>query len=108
VKYTGADGKSSDWTAVEFLWIRWFGRDSSAPSGFKARQFHRVGFLDNSEPGAFGFIDPQVVIRAMHLIPAFAHGHTDNLLVGPSIVWQHNVEDDDAQDTDYTYYYVNM
>jgi hypothetical protein len=48
---------------MEFLWIRWFGRDMSQPTGWKARRLHRIGFLPHGAPDAFGFLDP---IRACH------------------------------------------
>lgn len=44
-------------TRLDFLWVRWYGRDP-----------------DEEGPGAFGFINPTDVIRAMHLIPAFTWG----------------------------------
>ncbi|GBE88462.1 hypothetical protein SCP_1302770 [Sparassis crispa] len=31
---------------MDFLWVRWFGRDLTAPGGFKTRRLHRVGFVD--------------------------------------------------------------
>ncbi|KAI0037318.1 hypothetical protein FA95DRAFT_1684912 [Auriscalpium vulgare] len=38
------------------------------------RRLHRVHFLPNEDSQAFGFLDPDDVIRGAHLIPAFAHG----------------------------------
>jgi len=54
------------------------------------------------DPGCFGFLDPDQVIRGVHLIPAFAHGRTDHYM-GPSFI--HREEDGD---TDWRYFYVNM
>ncbi|GJE92524.1 hypothetical protein PsYK624_086780 [Phanerochaete sordida] len=102
VKYMGPGSQSRDWERLEFLWIRWFGLDFTAPGGFRKRRLHRVGFVDADDGGAFGFLDPKVVLRAAHLIPAFAHGRRDDLL-GPSLARQ-----DDEDDEDYVYYYVNM
>lgn len=75
----------SDSKDMQFLWVRWFGRDPDASTGFKSRRLHRVGFLDANEPGAFGFLDPREVIRVVHLILAFSHGHTLDLLPASSI-----------------------
>ncbi|KAK6987898.1 hypothetical protein R3P38DRAFT_2574131, partial [Favolaschia claudopus] len=36
-----------------------------------------IEFLPDSVPNAYGFLDPDEVIRASHLIPAFHHGPTD-------------------------------
>ena len=102
VKYTRPRSLTNDWENIEFLWIRWFGQDFSAPGGFKTHWLHYIGFLDNGLPGAFGFLDPKVVLRAVHFIPAFAHGCHDDLL-GPSLVRNEKDEDED-----YAYYYVNM
>lgn len=90
---------------IDFAWIRWFGRDTSVRSGFQARRLPRVGFVDagNNDGGpAFGFLDPQHIIRGVHLGPAFAHGRTAELL-GPSIA--RRPED---QDEDWQYFYVMM
>ncbi|KAF7341461.1 GLOBIN domain-containing protein [Mycena venus] len=89
---------------MEFLWVRWFGRDLSHPGGWKYKRLHRVGFLDASEPdsGAFGFLDPAEVIRAAHLIPAFHFGRTSRYL-GTTVARMYHGEDQQ----DYNYYYVN-
>ena len=43
----------------------------------------RVGFLDAEQPGAFGFLDPAVVIWGVHMIPGFAYGTCTDLLSPP-------------------------
>lgn len=103
VRYTGPGASPSDqeFRPVTFTWIRWFGRDISAPGGFGSRRLHLVGFVDSSDPDAFGFLDPQHIIRGVHLIPAFSHGRTREAL-GPSII-RHTSENDE----DWLFYYVN-
>ena len=105
VKYTGPGAVTSDWEHVEFLWVRWYGQDPEARTGFAARRLPRIGFVQNSsdEPGAFGFVDPTAVIRAAHLIPAFHFAHRDDLL-GPSRLARGTGDEDE----DFTNYYVNM
>ncbi|KAG2063685.1 hypothetical protein BDR04DRAFT_1037310, partial [Suillus decipiens] len=49
----------------------------------------------------FSFVDLDQVIRAVHLIPGFEHGHTDTRLT-PSFV--HPAED---HNQDFLYFYVN-
>jgi hypothetical protein len=93
-------GSSPTYQQMDFLWVRWYGLDMHARSGFKARRLHQVGFLDDS--GAFGFIDPHDIIRAVHLIPAFHHGMTTHLLP-PSIARRK-----EEQDKDYERYYVGQ
>jgi len=84
---------------MDFLFVRWFGRDSDYKSGWSAKRLHRVGFLRGDDPDAFGFLDPDVVIRGVHLIPAFGHGQTDNHL--------ETFAQADS-DNDWLYFYVNM
>ena len=89
---------------MEFLWVRWFGRDMTRPGGWKYKRPHRIGFLDATDPdsGAFGFVDPAAIIRAAHIIPAFHYGRTKELL-GRSVARHFDAEDDE----DYAFYYVN-
>lgn len=111
IRYVGPGSTSREPQRIDFLWIRWFGRDMTAPGGFATRRYHRIGFLDAAQPGAFGFLDPAVVIRAVHLIPAFAYGRTSELLEGKSVARRYTTEAEDADDcatTDWLYYYVNM
>ena len=49
-----------------------------------------------------GFLDPEQVIRGVHLIPTFARGHTSERL-GPSITCQPTENDEDWEG-----YYINM
>jgi hypothetical protein len=103
VLHVGKDSKSSEPQQMEFLLMRWFGCDTSRPVGWEARRLHRIGFVD-AESNPFGFIDPARILRAVHLIPAFAHLETTDLL-GPSKVARRWC---DSDDDDWRYYYVNM
>jgi hypothetical protein len=87
---------------MDFLWVCWYGCDMSAPGGFKTRRLHRIGFLPSDDINAFGFLDPEEVLRGVHLIPGFAHGRTAHLL-GPSIARLQ-----DENDEDWLYYYIGM
>ena len=60
--------------------------------------------LDFETLDAFGFIDPDLVVRGIHIIPAFAFGYTEELL-GPS---QARCQKDNMKDADWKYHYVNM
>ncbi|KAJ3542003.1 hypothetical protein NM688_g6018 [Phlebia brevispora] len=104
VQYTGPGYISKEKRQMEFLWVRWFGRDLKAPGGFATRRLHRLGFVDADEPGTFGFLDPSLVICAVHLIPAFHHRCTQDLL-GPSIL-RRELEKDEQED--WKYYYMDM
>jgi len=87
---------------IDLLWVRWFGRDLLHSAGWKAKRLHRIGFIPADNDGAFGFLDPQNVVRAIHLIPAFAYGHTPDLL--PHSIVRHAKENDE----DWCMFYVNM
>lgn len=91
---------------MDVLFVRWFGLDSpDGQSGWGARQLHKVGFLPdtNLHGPAFGFLDPRVVLRMVHLIPDFASPRTKDLLTRPSIAIP-----DPHPDGEYPVYYVAM
>lgn len=87
---------------MEFLWVRWFGRDPGFRAGWDAHRLHRIGFVSNDDPLVFGLLDPSQAIRGVHLIPAFAHGRT-TILLPPSII-----RSEEDNDEDWQYYYINM
>jgi hypothetical protein len=96
-------GSGTTYEQMDFLWVRWYGLDMSSRSGFKAWRLYQVGFLDsNDDMGAFGFINPMDVIRAVHLIPAFHFGKTSLLL---SLLL---ARCKDEGDEDYERYFNNM
>ena len=65
---------------VEFLFVRWFGMDPEWIGGPTTRRLDRVGFVPADDAsGAFGFLNPDHILRAFHLIPSFAHGRTTHL-----------------------------
>lgn len=55
--YISYDGPNADGTGtlhlnherVEFLWVRWLGRDMQNLGGFDERRLHLVGFIDNGD-----------------------------------------------------------
>ena len=102
VLHTGPKSRTSEPQRMEFLWVRWFGLDQKQPSGWRAKRLHRVGFVDGEDEAAFGFLDPEQVIRAVHLMPAFHHGRgTSNLK--PSIARPLTEKDED-----WVFYYIGM
>jgi hypothetical protein len=103
VRRVGIGGTTGTFEQRDFLWVRWYGYDTHARSGFKARRLHQIGFLDSfGDEEAFGFIDPSDVIRTIHLIPAFKLGTSSDFLP-PSIARR-----EDEGDEDYVRYYVSM
>ncbi|KAF9554492.1 hypothetical protein CPC08DRAFT_727124 [Agrocybe pediades] len=66
---------------MDILFVRWFGFDTTQPSGWKAKKLHQLGFLDGNNPEAFGFVDPDEVIRGRtsHLLrPSIARSPLEN------------------------------
>jgi hypothetical protein len=61
---------------MDVLWVRLFGHDTKYRSGFTAHRLPQIGFFNGSEDCVFGFLDPNEVIRAAHLMPAFLQGCT--------------------------------
>lgn len=98
---------------IEVLWVRWFGRDPSYKAGWGPRRLERIGFVPHiagADDDAFGFLDPNDVVRACHLIPSFAEGKTSEYL-GPSEVRSFGLtkalSKERTSDEDFKYYFVN-
>ena len=105
-----AEGQNTqEYRRMHFLLVRWYGRDMDRPGSWEKKRLHAVGFVPNepSEDGnfnpPFGFLDPDLVLRRVHLIPAFAHGKTEELLPGRSLARPKG-----TGDADWNVYYVNM
>jgi len=94
VYYRGSNKKRK----FQFLMVRWFGEEPGWLGGARHLRLDKVGYVSEEDPEAFGFLDPSEVLRACHLIPAFAEGKTTSLL-GPSIAR-------DGKDGDWMNYYV--
>ncbi|KAL0568578.1 hypothetical protein V5O48_013407 [Marasmius crinis-equi] len=90
---------------ITFLWVRWFGLDTDYTFGPARKRLPRVGWIDGQEPGAFGFLSPQYVLRASHLVPAFALGKRTDLL--PPSIARRAVEKDSDWDRHYVCIFVD-
>ncbi|KAF7359835.1 hypothetical protein MVEN_00708900 [Mycena venus] len=95
------NGTHSNPVPLSFLWVRRFRLDHSYKGGFKRKRLHRIEFLPDSDPNAYGFVDPDEVIRGSHLIPAFAHGPTQ------PVEYTTLARKEDEYD-DWRYHYVNF
>ena len=83
---------------IDFLWVRWFGRDMEWHGGPSTLWLDRIGFVPSDDKEAFGFLDPALIVRMCHLIPSFKFGRTLGLL-GPSLAR-------DSEEGDWENYYV--
>jgi hypothetical protein len=91
---------------MDFLWVRWFGVEPGRyRHGFRYARLPKFGFVESTDDYAFTFLDPALVIRGAHMIPAFAEGRTTTLLPATkSLARVLNPEDED----DWVNFYVNM
>lgn len=80
VVHTGAESRIGSAQHMEFLWVRWYGTEPGYRSGFKAARLPKIGFVPDTDEYAFGFLDPSLVLRGCHIVPAFAAGRTASLL----------------------------
>ena len=103
VLHTGPQAVNRSVQHMEFLWVRWFGIVPGHKYGFKVARLPKVGFVPDTDDQAFGFLDPSLVIRGCHLIPAFADGRTSELLTTQNTAARLPGEIDD-----YVAYYVSM
>jgi len=89
---------------MEFVWVRWLGVEPGYRSGSKAARLPKVGFVEDTDEDAFGFVDPDLIIRGSHLIPDFNSGRTSSLMPydGPTVARSPERKDD------WTNFYVNM
>ncbi|KIK36237.1 hypothetical protein CY34DRAFT_94767, partial [Suillus luteus UH-Slu-Lm8-n1] len=103
VLHTGPQARNRSSQSVEVLWVRWLGVDPTYRWGLKEARLPKVGFVPETDDNAFGFLDPSLVIRGCHLIPAFSEGRSNALLRhGTSLArFQHETDD-------WAFFYINM
>jgi hypothetical protein len=104
VRHIGPESKSREPKQMNFLFVRWFGRDSDPRPGWKAKRLIRLGFVPGNDGSAFGFLDPSQVIRAVHLIPAFHWGRVTTKYLPKSPIARGN----ENPDEDWQLYYIGM
>ena len=69
---------------IEFLRVRWFANEKNYHFGDKFFRQERVGFVSEVDD-LLGFVDPALVVRRAHIIPAFNFGASDTIL-SPSLL----------------------
>ena len=102
IRYYGRDSQSHDLKRIDILFVHWFGQDKAHRSSFSARRLPRIGFIPEEDLDSFGFLDPNIIIRGVHLILAFSIGQTEELL-GPLFAQPEKDGNEDWQA-----FYVNM
>ena len=92
----------SDEARKDVLWVRWFKIDETHRAGWKAKRLYRLKFVPALEDDAFGFLDPDDIIRGSHLIAGFNLGPRSRSPSDPASVW------DPEKESDWKTYYVNQ
>jgi hypothetical protein len=61
---------------IDFLWVRYFElvRHATVQSGWSSATLDQLRFCRLDSESAFGFLDPDHVLRACHIIPRFSLG----------------------------------
>jgi hypothetical protein len=72
VIYTGEGSLDYAARRMEFLWVRWFEYDANRSIAWSNSMLDPVRFLPMADERAFGFVDPNHVLRGCHIVPAFA------------------------------------
>ncbi|KAJ7178830.1 hypothetical protein C8R43DRAFT_822754, partial [Mycena crocata] len=83
VLHTVSESRNGSPQHMEFLWVRWYGTEPGYRSGFKAARVPKIGFVPDLDDFAFGFLDPSLILRGYHIVPAFAAGRSSSLLTLP-------------------------
>ncbi|KAF7371414.1 hypothetical protein MSAN_00778200 [Mycena sanguinolenta] len=99
-----SNGEHTTPQSMEILWVRWMGVEPGFRTGIKMARLPKVGFVEESDPYSFGFLDPQHVIRGCHLIPDFAAGRTNDLLATQGSTAARSPDDTE----DWRTYYVDI
>ena len=88
---------------MDVLWVRWFRLDDAHRAGWKAKRLYWLKFVPPLEDGAFGFLDPDDIVRGSHLIPGFTLGlRQTGSPATPASTW------DPKKVSDWDAYYVNQ
>jgi hypothetical protein len=104
VLHTGPAAQNHLVQDMEFLWVRWFGEEPGYKWGSQHARLPLIGFIPDTDDSAFGFLDPSLVLRGCHLVPAFAYGRTTTLLNTQSLTAARHPDESD----DWAKYYVIM
>lgn len=75
VIYTGTGAKGYDPMRFDFLHVRWFQLEvSETQKSNKCPHLECISFSPIAGKNAFGLLDPELVLRSCHIIPAYSLG----------------------------------
>ena len=93
VIYTGPGAR-----AFQMLWVRWYEVVDPGSSGWDNSTLDMLRFPPLHQDNSFGFVDPDVVLRGCHILPAFGKGKQESSV---------NVSRSAKDNKDYRLYYVD-
>ncbi|KJA19277.1 hypothetical protein HYPSUDRAFT_99107, partial [Hypholoma sublateritium FD-334 SS-4] len=104
IVYTGPGMKGYEAMRFDFLHVRWLQLDPVQSQGqstcaWTSLRLDRLSFPPMAQKTSIGFLDPNLVLRGCHLIPAYSFGKARSDGIGISKMLK------DAKD--WKYYYVN-
>ncbi|KAF9053250.1 hypothetical protein BJ165DRAFT_1331174, partial [Panaeolus papilionaceus] len=76
-QHIGSKSKNVSFQTLHFLWVRWLqpAEEPTSSSGTTSQvQLPKVQFPPSNDKFAYGCLNPSLVLRACHLIPAFHDG----------------------------------
>lgn len=99
VVYIGPGMKDYKPIRFDFLHVRWFQVDTAQTQGWTSLRLDCLSFPPMAGLDSFSFVDPTLVLRSCHLIPAFSLGKRYPDGIGLSAM--------SRDSTDWKHYYVN-
>ncbi|KAI0038029.1 hypothetical protein FA95DRAFT_1478129, partial [Auriscalpium vulgare] len=106
-RHIPAQSQATDVQRLDIAWVEWLMLDKSIPCGFEARRLPVVGPLKPESPNAFGFVDPNDVLRAVHIMPGFMYG-TRHPSVTQALFRQQPDTDEHEDDSAWNRYLVGI
>ena len=76
VTYSGPSFTYQAYKRMNVLLVRWYQLSPTNSFSFPNKRLPSLEFVPHDEPGSFGFVDPDLIVRGTHLIPDFSQGTT--------------------------------
>ena len=99
VIYTRPGMQNFEARSFQMLWVRWYEvvNSETRSSGWDSSTLDMLRFPPLHQDNSFGFVDPEVVLRGCHILPAFDKGMRESNV---------NVSRSAKDKKDYLLYYV--
>jgi len=97
VIYTGPGMQNFEPHTFQMLWVRWYEVVDPGSSGWNTSTLDMLRFPPLHQDNSFDFVDPEVVLRGCHILPAFHKGKRKSNV---------NVSRSAKDSNDYLLYYV--